>query len=165
MQRKKTFLVVCISIVIMGITQAQNIPPSSYPGASGLTVPTIPGGFPDPSFIRMPVSHIAIPAWNAGLYWGQMTAAPDRSLLSADNASLFPGSTGALGDKIARPGNTATAADKTAKPSPRALENDYYTRHFGFFCQKELEFEKTTRIPLRFRLGSLEQCNYLEGKK
>lgn len=46
-----------------------------------------------------------------------------------------------------------------------ALSDDYYTRHFGFFCKKELEFEKTTRIPLKFRLGSLDYCNSLEGKR
>ena len=46
----------------------------------------------------------------------------------------------------------------------QGLANDYYTCHFGFFCKKELEFEKTTHIPLRFRLGSLEYCNMLEGK-
>jgi hypothetical protein len=36
--------------------------------------------------------------------------------------------------------------------------------HFGFFCRRELELEKTIRLPLRFRLGSLEYCNRLEGK-
>lgn len=50
-------------------------------------------------------------------------------------------------------------------PMAPALADDYYTCHFGFFCKKELEFEKMTRIPFRFRLGSLEQCNALEGKK
>lgn len=41
---------------------------------------------------------------------------------------------------------------------------DYYTRGFGFFCKKELQFEKITKIPLTFRLGSLQYNNYLEGK-
>ena len=42
---------------------------------------------------------------------------------------------------------------------------DYYTCNFGFFCKKELLIEKATKIPLRFRLGSLQQCNYYEGRK
>lgn len=41
---------------------------------------------------------------------------------------------------------------------------NYYTTQFGFFCKKELEVEKITRIALRFRLGSLHYCNMLEGK-
>ena len=42
---------------------------------------------------------------------------------------------------------------------------DFYTCNIGFFCKKELLIEKATKIPLRFRLGSLQQCNYYEGKK
>lgn len=39
-----------------------------------------------------------------------------------------------------------------------------YMNKLGFFCQKELELEKITTLPFRFRLGSLEYVNYLEQK-
>ena len=32
---------------------------------------------------------------------------------------------------------------------------DYYTSNIGFFCKKELQLEKITRLPFKFRLG---QC-------
>lgn len=45
------------------------------------------------------------------------------------------------------------------------IGGNYYLQHLGFFCKKELMLEKAIKIPIRIRLGSLQQCNYLEGKK
>lgn len=46
----------------------------------------------------------------------------------------------------------------------RLLPEDYYSTHIGFFCRKELQLEKLTKIPFRLRLGSLDYVNTLEGK-
>lgn len=39
-----------------------------------------------------------------------------------------------------------------------------YKMGLGFFCKKELELDKITPMPIRFRLGSLEYVNWMERK-
>ena len=54
-----------------------------------------------------------------------------------------------------------TVINKSNKPF---LSPDFYARQLGFFCKQEIKFDKVTKIPFRFRLGSVEECNRLEGK-
>jgi hypothetical protein len=47
----------------------------------------------------------------------------------------------------------------------QVIHPNLYTAQFGFFCRKEWEFEKHTYIPFKFRLGSLDYVNKMEGKE
>ena len=54
--------------------------------------------------------------------------------------------------------NTVVFSNCQLKPS-------FYTDHLGFFCKKEIQLEKITSVPLRFRLGSLDYVDRMEGKR
>lgn len=48
---------------------------------------------------------------------------------------------------------------------PQTVPANFSTCEYGFFCKEELKMEKVTKLPIRIRLGSLQQCNYYEGKE
>jgi len=42
---------------------------------------------------------------------------------------------------------------------------DGYVRTLGFFCRQEIKMDRRLPVSFRFRLGSTEQCDWLEGKR
>ncbi|MGL6266633.1 MAG: hypothetical protein ACRC2O_01865 [Chitinophagaceae bacterium] len=50
-------------------------------------------------------------------------------------------------------------------PNPlQPVRPDFYNMQLGFFCRQEWKIEKSARIPFRFRLGSIDYVNKMEGK-
>ena len=46
----------------------------------------------------------------------------------------------------------------------KVLPRNFYSQHMGFFCKKEVQVQQYTRLPLFFRLGTLEYVDRMEHK-
>jgi hypothetical protein len=70
-------------------------------------------------------------------------------------------------NKFAEPAKKVTGPGPFINFSPISyslISPGFYTQHFGFFCKKELQMGKITKVPFKFRLGSVQQCDWMEGK-
>jgi hypothetical protein len=55
-------------------------------------------------------------------------------------------------------------AENSKKIPSTFLSANFYASQLGFFCKQEIKMDKITKVPFRFRLGSVAECNRLEGK-
>jgi len=46
----------------------------------------------------------------------------------------------------------------------KPLLQNFYNQPVGYFCKKEIQFQKITTLPIFIRLGSKEYVDYLERK-
>jgi hypothetical protein len=77
------------------------------------------------------------------------------------NASPNPSGGFVLRSTSDESGKTYLGAETGIAPVP---SNIYYTQS-GIMCKAEWQVEKATHLPIRFRLGSLADCNAMEGKR
>ena len=45
----------------------------------------------------------------------------------------------------------------------RIIPENFYENGLGFFCRQEIKMQQV-HVPLVFRVGSMDDCNYLEQK-
>jgi hypothetical protein len=97
--------------------------------------------------------HYAYPVRAAGMPAGNAQS----NFLPHFNEPYFKG----LATQFKKPASTARSFFLEANSG---LPQDRYTRQSGWVCRQEWKLEKFTGVPLRIRLGSKEQVDWLEGK-
>jgi hypothetical protein len=58
------------------------------------------------------------------------------------------------------------AVKQTVTISPNMLvKSSFYCDNLGYVCKQEIKIQKAIKFPFVFRIGSVQQVDYLEGKR
>lgn len=68
------------------------------------------------------------------------------------------------GKDIFKPAAAIVPGNFKTSPAPIATPTFNYRDKLAFFCRQEVKFEKATKVLFKFRLGSVQYVDYLEGK-
>ena len=60
--------------------------------------------------------------------------------------------------------NACTPAYFSPLTSGIRVPQNFVVKHYGFFCKQEWKLASVTKIPFKFRLGSISYCDWMEGK-
>ena len=66
---------------------------------------------------------------------------------------------------LALPGFPLKTENKDFQPSMVSLPAAYNFQKLAFFCKVEVRMEKSARLPVKFRLGSVDYVDRLEQKR
>lgn len=61
--------------------------------------------------------------------------------------------------------NSTAATVSNYSPVKTIPASSWYVSNLGFFCKKELQLEKAVKLPVKFRLGSVNYTDKMEGKR
>lgn len=93
---------------------------------------------------------------------GSFHPVPPKTKKTADFRELH--AVGSRGWFPAGSWSAATVVQENALAPMGKLAPDYIFSQWGIICVGEYRLQQKTGLPLRFRLGSLEYVNALEGK-
>jgi len=121
------------------------------------------------------VENINKRTWNKSIRWYLLLAALfffsyAQAQLTANNTSLLPIPTLKLKHFDALHANTSQIISLDFKGnSPIKTSNHtspvvYSYHHLGIMCKLDVQLEKSMKLPVKFRLGTQEYVDRLEGK-